>query len=159
MKSTMRRSTIFAFFVLACAACSTEATSASLEPGSSDSASTTARWQPVYRCEDGSVLDVNIDERREVQFVVRNEDAIGWMHHSIECHWSAANCPTNSRGEMVFRGRVDHGVHEPRDFDKVLARLTPASPEWSVAGLFDVEGDTIKLQIGEYYNWIFRGCR
>src|SRR5215217_7248180 len=77
---------------------------------SSESAATSASWRTVYRCDDGSVLDVNTNERRELQLVVRNKDAIWRMQHSIECQWSAASCPTNASGEMVFRGRVDRGV-------------------------------------------------
>jgi hypothetical protein len=145
-------------FVVACSAETTDTGEPSTD--TTESAATSVRWEPVFRCDDGTVLDVNASERREVQFVIRNKDAIWWMQHSIECQWNEASCPTNAAGEMVFRGRVDRGVFYQRDFDKVLASLTPASPSWTVAGLVDREpGDTIKLQIGEYYNWIFRGCR
>jgi hypothetical protein len=129
------------------------------ESSLTESALASKRWEPVVRCEDGTVVDVNADERRELQLVVRNPRAIEALQHGIECQWDPAKCPTNARGEIVFRGQVDRGVFAPQDFDKFLGWAVPASPDWLVAGLVDREGDTVKVQIGEYYSWIFRNCR
>lgn len=156
----MRKSLLLCPLLFVVAACTAEPAAPETETSSTESAATAVRWEAMLRCEDGSVLDVNSNERRDVQFVVRNKDAIWWMQHSIECQWNAASCPTNAAGEMVFRGRVDRGVFYEHDFDKALTNLTPSSPTWILGALVDREpGDTIKIQIGEYYNWVFRGCR
>ncbi len=123
---------------------------------------TTAHWQKIYECNDGSVVDVNTNERRELQFAVRSTQAIDTLQDSVECGYYPNRCPTNAKGEFVFQGRVERGVFSPSDFSKFIGYAPGRGRETPLpfGGLVDRGSDnTIKFEIGEYGNWIFRGCK
>ncbi|MBX3233624.1 MAG: hypothetical protein KIT84_11520 [Labilithrix sp.] len=108
-------------FLLAAAACGgapdDETASASTQ------ASTTTEWQAAIRC-DRAVLDVNRDERREVQLVIHDEDAVYALTHGVEVHDVPAGT-INEKGEFILAGRLERGVFHANDFSSRSLRMEP----------------------------------
>jgi hypothetical protein len=90
-----------------------------------------ANWQKIAVCENGSaVIDVNTDERREVQLVLRGNDLLGRLHNAGMVYLQYG------QQEVVIRGVHSElrqtspttaapaslgGVFNARDFRKMLA--------------------------------------
>ena len=159
-----RSSFLYALCALAATACaaptSDDATNAA-STDSTSSAQTSAQWEAVFRCDDGSVLDVDTSERRNFQFVVRNDAAKKHLMTAYDVasfDWNVS--PT---GEVVFRGRLERGVFYPQDFTQGVAISgTPkvqVGDEWGPTVDVIRNGSDITLLASEYVDWTFRNCR
>jgi hypothetical protein len=72
-------------------------------------------WIPVLRCDGGAaVLDVNRDERRNVQLVIRNNNILSYLYRSgaINLSWGQA--------EYIGGGWVSRGVFHTGDFSELV---------------------------------------
>ncbi len=145
---------------LSVAACAAPASDAE-DTTSSESAATAAAWHAVYRCDDGSVLDVNGNERREIQFVVRNDAAKKHLMRSADPAYFDWN--VSPSGEIVYRGRVERGIFYPQDFTRAIAisgrPKVQVGDQWGPTVEITRSGSDITLLANEYVNWTFRNCR
>ena len=162
MKSILRSVAIAPFFAtlaLACAAPTSDQTSNG-DTASTESASTSTHWQSVYRCDDGSVLDVDTNERRQIQFVVRNSAA---KKHLMTAYDVASfDWNISPSGEVVFTGRLEHGIFYPQDFTSAVAisgrPKVQVGDEWGPTVDITRNGNDITLLASEYVDWTFRNC-
>jgi hypothetical protein len=157
-----RMSSLFAsVFLPLVAACSSAAPGdPSATSAAGESASTHAHWAAFYSCDDGSVLDVNVDERREIQFVVRNDDAKDLLMKAYDPQYFDWNI--SPRGELIFLGRLEHGLFNAGDFSRAVAisgkPKQQTGDEWGPTVEITRSGSDITLVADEYRNWTFRGC-
>jgi hypothetical protein len=71
-------------------------------------------WLKVYTCNNGAaVLDVNANERRDLQFVIRDQRAIGWLASQVRVSTQGIISPS---GEIIIPGRQSNGVFSKSDF-------------------------------------------
>lgn len=136
---------------------------------SSDQALSGVHWQAAIRC-DGAVLDVNEDERRDLQFVIRDAQAIAGMQHTADVSTFPPGS-VNAKGELIFAGHVDRGVFRAEDFGSALMETSGGTSK--VHGFVTVAGTNpgvpgaggggdpsdLLIEFGEYTNWRFRNCR
>jgi hypothetical protein len=144
----------------ACAAPTADASDPS-DTAATESAVTGAHWQAIYRCDDGSVLDVNTNERRELQFVVRNAAA---KKHLMTAYDTATfDWNLSPSGEIVFRGTVQAGIFYPHDFTSAVAisgrPKVQVGDQWGPTVDITRHGSDITLLASEYVDWTFRNCR
>jgi hypothetical protein len=130
-----------------------------------DQQATTVVWQATLHCGgQGVVVDVNRDERRDLQAVVRDPAAVAWLAgHPGD---GGAGVP-NAKHEIIVRGSVTRGVFSPADFsgfDQVGFSVADALlPEAHVAR--DGSGLRVRLVSWasgheiETANWWFADCR
>ena len=157
----MKRSALIPLFLLssACGAPPNDSAEASA------SADTAIAWEAAIRC-DGAVLDVNANERRDVQFVIRDAQAIDSLTHSADLP-SVAPGTINAAGEFILSGHVSRGIFHTADFasaqvkngTSVFGFVTVAGNNAGAPGAGG-GGDPSDLLIwfGEYTNWRFRSC-
>jgi hypothetical protein len=146
--------------VIAAALAGCSASSASDPTSSSQAAETTVPWQAAIRC-DGATLDVNADERRDIQFVIRDAEAIEHLPHGFDL--GGEHPVLNADGDFILTGHVDQGIFHASDFSRVVVKngadvtggVAKSSASWFPSG-----GDPNDLEIwfGEYTNWRFRNC-
>ncbi|MDB4934264.1 MAG: hypothetical protein JWP87_1236 [Labilithrix sp.] len=151
---------LFVVAAPACAAPSGE-DSEPFDTAATESAVTGAHWQSIYRCDDGSVLDVNTNERRELQFVVRNAAA---KKHLMTAYSTATfDWNLSPSGEVIFRGTVQYGIFNPGDFTRAVAisgrPKVQVGDQWGPTVEITRTGSDITLLASEYVNWTFRNCR
>ena len=153
------KQTLLAILALPALACSAAPEGAS--PGKSESAQTSTSWKQVLQCDDGSVLDVNADERRELQFVIRNDAAKEYLMPAYDPQYFDWNI--SASGEVIFRGRVAQGIFGPQDFTRAVAisgrPKHQVGDEWGPTVEMVRAGSDITLTASEHRNWVFRGCR
>jgi hypothetical protein len=131
------------------------------DTASTESAVTAKHWQAALRCDDGSVLDVNTNERREFLFVVRNGAAKAHLMKAYDV--ASYDWKTTSSGEVVFLGVVEHGVFYPQDFTRAVAvsgrPKVQVGDEWGPTVEITRSGSDVTLRASEYIDWTFRNCR
>jgi hypothetical protein len=131
------------------------------ETGSNESAATAASWQAIYRCDDGSVLDINTNERREFQFVIRNDAAKKLLMKSADVNYFDWNISPS--GEVVYRGRLERGVFYKHDFSYGIGisgkPKVQVGDQWGPTAEIRRNGSDITVVANDYYNWTFRNCR
>jgi hypothetical protein len=142
-------------------ACAAPAGEESDDTGSTESAATSASWQAIYRCDDGSTLDINTNERRQFQFVVRNAAAKKHLMKSADVNYFDWNISPS--GEVVYRGWLERGVFYPHDFYQGLGisgrPKVQVGDQWGPTAQVTRNGSDITLLANDYYNWTFRNCR
>jgi len=164
MQSVLRFTAIVPFLAtvaLGCAAPTSDDATNAASIDSTSSAQTSSQWQAVFRCDDGSVLDVDTNERRDFQFVVRNDAA---KKHLMTAYDVASfDWNLSPSGEIVFRGRLEHGVFYPQDFTQGVAisgkPKVQVGDEWGPTVDITRSGSDITLLASEYVDWTFRNCR
>lgn len=89
---------------------------------SSESAYSSGAWQKMVTCNGGAaVLDADTGERRQVQLVIRDPNAINWLTGRVGMQLGPLD-RGNGR-ELVVRGWTDNGVFSPADFRSMGAPL------------------------------------
>jgi hypothetical protein len=161
---------------LVLAACGASADDAASSAESGESALlATAQWEKVYRCDDGTTLDVNVKERREIQFVVRGKAAIDYLTTALPDPYAGSVKP-NAKGELIFQGGVFNygkpganpppkGIFHPWDFS--LGYGTAGNLPARIAGGYGEIRIFLEIPYEERpldatpmpSNWIFRNCR
>jgi hypothetical protein len=143
------------------AACAAPSEGDSEDTPATESAATSASWQAIYRCDDGSVLDINTNERKEFQFVVRNAAAKKHLMKSADVNYFDWNISPS--GEVVYRGWLERGVFYKHDFTQGLGisgkPKVQVGDQWGPTALITRSGSDITLVANDYYNWTFRNCR
>ncbi len=82
---------------------------------STDSAYSSGQFQKMLTCNGGAaVLDADTGERRQVQFVIRDPNAINWLTGQVGMQLGPLN-RGNGR-ELIVSGRSDNGLFSPGDF-------------------------------------------
>jgi hypothetical protein len=143
------------------AACTAPSNEDTEETAVNESAATAAAWQAIYRCDDGSVLDIDTHERRRFQFVVRNDAAKKHLMKSADVNYFDWNISPS--GEVVFRGWLERGVFHPHDFTSGIGisgkPKVQVGDQWGPTAQVTRSGSQITLVANDYYNWVFRNCR
>jgi hypothetical protein len=154
------KSLIIALAVTA-AACAAPSNEDAEDTASNESAATAASWQAIYRCDDGSTLDVDTNERRQFQFVVRNGAAKKHLMKSADVNYFDWN--VSPSGEVVYRGWLERGVFYPHDFVTGIGisgkPKVQVGDQWGPTAQVTRSGSQITLVANDYYNWVFRNCR
>ena len=154
------------------AACAAPAADAS---DATSSAFTASRWEKVYQCDDGTVLDVNANERQQIQLVVRGQAAVDYLTTALPDPY-AGNVTPNAKGELIFQGWVynhgkpganppPQGIFQPSDFT-----VTEGTAGNMPARIVHERSDQIRVFLDIPHeerpidatpvptDWIFRNC-
>lgn len=141
-------------------------------------------WSKILTCENGSVVvDVDVNERRNVQVVVRHWDAINHLRAMATANnWASSTIlEPNSKGEVILRGTSNRGVFHPSDFESMTrdtnyAPVYTARREWgglkvallgvhrlsqpSCRWVDENQGNWVceEYGFGEFADWWFSGC-
>jgi hypothetical protein len=96
----------------------------------------TSSWKPLLVCDSGAAsLDVNADERRNLQFVIRNRDIIDYLNRAGAVHsqygateviasgWTGSMDWKNEYGPRLgnYQPYGGNGVFSARDFSEMIA--------------------------------------
>src|SRR5436190_7887619 len=119
----MHRTTFTTIITAACLAttalgCTTDEAE-QLEPDDIANAASSGKadgavWLKVYTCNNGAaVLDVNGNERRDLQFVIRDRQAIGYLASQVRVSTQGILSPS---GEIIIPGHQSNGVFSKDDF-------------------------------------------
>jgi hypothetical protein len=102
-------------FVAACASLVGCAGASQESSGDESSASAlTGSWQQTLSCNGGAaVLDVDSGERRNLQFVIRDRAAIGYLATNVRVSTRGILAPS---GEIILQGWQNEGVWDPSGF-------------------------------------------
>lgn len=146
-------------------------------------ASAYAQWETVLDCDNGAaILQVNADERRNFQFVVKEPSIITYFLGTGAFRNAGTNFG-NGR-ELVIGGWAQRGVFSPYDFDRAdggynygdsfllerqnygMKLMLRNINNWSTCD-GDVSPSTgmcngntrSGVNIQEYANWYFQDCR
>lgn len=139
------------------------------EPHTDDEAkdlqpSSGTHWNAVLHCGgDGVVVDVDQDERRHLQAVVRDDGAVAWL--STHPGAGPAGIP-NQHGEIIVRGIATKGVFSPVDFTSVSQRGYSVADALLPEAYASREGSGLRVRLVtwasghevETSNWYFADC-
>jgi hypothetical protein len=85
-----------------------------VESDATSAAQSSTPWQNVLTCDRGAaVLDTDANERRHLQFVIRNPQVIGYIASQVRVSTQGILSPS---GEIIIDGHQDSGVWAPADF-------------------------------------------
>jgi len=153
------------------------------EPAVGGDSQAIVSWSTVLTCDNGAaVLDVDAGERRNLQFVIRDQRIVGYF--ASEVRVSTRGIVERS-GEIILRGRQDSGVWNSSDFRSLNGGVDNASVsvrregqgvkvvfyqsmEWSLCAGGEepspstgmCPGETVRgTTYNELANWYFRDCR
>ncbi len=121
-------------------------------------------WQATVSCGDGGVVvDVDRDERRSLQAVIRDPHAVAWLSsHPGDGGAGLAN----TKGEIILHGTVTRGVFTPDDFTGFDMRGYTVSDALLPQAHVRRENGGLRVQLVswasghevETANWWFAGC-
>jgi hypothetical protein len=78
-------------------------------------------WEKVLTCDGGAaVLDTDTGERRHLQFVIRNQQIIGYLASQVRVSTQGI---ISRSGEIIIDGRQNHGVWGGGDFQYMDGRV------------------------------------
>lgn len=104
---------------------------------------------------------MNANERRELEFVIRNQAAKKHLMTSADVNYF--DWHVSPAGELLLRGRLDRGAFYAHDFTNGLGisgqAKAPATNPWPARARPTRNGSEITLVANDYYNWTFRSCR
>ena len=139
----------------ACAApTSDDDTSAEATEGAFSSTS----WIKIFDCDGGAVVDVNRDERRHLQLVIKNHDAAEYiLAHGNDY---MRGMERNAKGELIMSGSTDRGVFAPGD---LFSFRGYGNQQWPIYDVIKYPGG-VKVSVlandrTEAANWWFPSCR
>jgi hypothetical protein len=103
----------------------------SSEPVNGDSANvTTSNWQQILSCSNGTVVvDVDTNERRNLQVVVRDASSFSVLDSSIT--FNQIKNPT----ERIYRGTSPFGIFDPTQFHHLRANDVVADAAGHLPGV------------------------
>jgi hypothetical protein len=162
--------------LVGCAGASQDATE-----GETSASELVGTWQQTLTCDGGAaVLDVDNGERRNLQFVIRDRAAIGYLATNVRVSTRGIIAPS---GEIILQGRQGDGVWDAAGFHGFEGGVDNASVTvrresegvkvifhqdiaWSrcdgnvspSTGMCD--GPVVNgVTYNELANWFFRDCR
>lgn len=124
----------------------------------SEAAYSSTTWIKIADCEGGAVVDVDEDERRELQLVVRNDEAAEYiLAHGNDY---MRGMQRNAKGELILGGSTDRGVFSPGDFRSFRGY---GNQQWPIYDVIRESGGVKVSLLGndrtEAANWWFPNCR
>lgn len=110
-------------------------------------------WQSLVTCNGGAaVLDVDRDERRNVQFVIRDRNVVDYLQSKTQSPM------VNAKHEIVISAseQLEHGLFSPRDFGQDDF-WTYRVPDFYTAAIVQKDGRGIKVTIAKSFEPICEG--
>jgi hypothetical protein len=102
-------------------------------------------WNKVLTCDGGAAaLDVDTGERRNLQFVIRDQRIVGFFANQVRVSTRGIIAPS---GEIILHGRQNNGVWSGSDFRTMDGWVDNASIRVSR------EGGGVKVVFYQQINW------
>jgi hypothetical protein len=141
------------FACLLLAACSAP-TAPEDEAASSEEAYSSSQWTKLLTCNGGAaVLDVDKNERRNVQLVIRDRAAVDYLQSK-----SPSNI-TNARHEIIItpNEQLKHGLFSPSDFGRDDFWRYHVADFAAYAGIVKRDGRGLKVILSNNFQPICEG--